>query len=67
MEQTSFWIETTEQLSGSAKRMFMAKGVNLIGSGGQRFAEKSVGLEPMYDQEGSSCTGDRAHRRQEKR
>jgi hypothetical protein len=52
VEQASFWIETAEQLSGSAKRMFMAKVVNFIGSGGQRFAERVLGLEPMYDQEG---------------
>jgi hypothetical protein len=43
VEQASFWIETAEQLSGSAKRMFMAKVVNFIGSGGQRFAERVLG------------------------
>jgi hypothetical protein len=42
-EASSLWKETAEQLNGSARRMFMAKVVNLIGSGGQRAAEKVLG------------------------
>jgi hypothetical protein len=43
VEQAPFWRDTAEQLSGSAKRMFMAKVVNLIGYGGQRLAERVLG------------------------
>ena len=42
MEQVLLWKETAKELSGSAKRMFMAKVVRLIGYGGQRFVEKEL-------------------------
>ncbi len=43
MEQFSLWKDTAEQISGSAKRVFMAKVVKLIGPGGQRVAERMLG------------------------
>ena len=43
MEQASLWKGTAEQLNGSARRIFMAKVVNLIGRGGQRIAERVLG------------------------
>ena len=43
MEQASLWKDTAEQLSGSARRIFMAQVVNLFGRGGQRFAESVLG------------------------
>lgn len=43
MEQASLWKETAEQLTGSPRRIFMAKVVNLFGRGGQRIAERVLG------------------------
>lgn len=43
MEQALLWKDTAEQLSGSVRRIFMAKVVNLIGRGGQRIAERVLG------------------------
>lgn len=38
----AFFIETAEQLQGWAGRTFMAKVVNLLGKGGQRWAEAEL-------------------------
>lgn len=43
VENASLWKATAEQLSGSAKRIFMAKVVKIIGPGGQRYAERMLG------------------------
>ncbi|WP_430755246.1 ISAzo13 family transposase [Magnetovirga frankeli] len=39
------WINTATELSGSARRIFMAQVVELIGWGGQRFAESVLGWD----------------------
>src|SRR5260370_32014334 len=36
-------IETTKDLKGSARRLFMARTVHALGEGGQRLAERELG------------------------
>lgn len=47
MELTDEWkmllIETSQQLKGSDRRMFMARTVRILGKGGQRKAERELG------------------------
>lgn len=42
-ETVSLWKETASQLKGSERRQFMGKVVNILGWGGQSFAEKALG------------------------
>ena len=43
VEEIKLWKNTASNLKGSFKRQFMARVVNLIGRGGQSFAEKHLG------------------------
>lgn len=41
--EKSVYIETAKLLSGGERRMFMARVVKILGTGGQRLAEKELG------------------------
>lgn len=42
-EQKMFLIETSQQMKGGDRRMFMARTVRMLGKGGQRKAERELG------------------------
>ena len=42
-EQRMFYIETAQALKGSERRLFIARVVQSLGRGGQRFAERTFG------------------------
>jgi Rhodopirellula transposase DDE domain len=58
----SLCIETAQALTGSARRLFMARTVKELGAGGQRRAERELGWGRMTIRKGthalaSGCTG----------
>src|SRR5215475_11464569 len=49
----SLFIETAQSLKGSARRLFMARTVKELGSGGQRRAERELGWGRMTIRKGT--------------
>ncbi len=49
----SLFIETAQSLQGSARRLFMARTVQALGSGGQRRAERALGWSRMTIRKGT--------------
>ena len=49
----SLFIETAQALKGSARRLFMARTVQELGSGGQRRAERELGWSRMTIRKGT--------------
>ena len=49
----SLFIETAQSLRGSARRLFMARTVQELGSGGQRRAERELGWSRMTIRKGT--------------
>src|SRR5712691_4168262 len=49
----SLFIETAQALKGSARRLFIARTVQELGSGGQRRAERELGWSRMTIRKGT--------------
>lgn len=51
---TSLFIETAKSLKSSARRLFMARTIQALGRGGQRYAERELGWNRKTTRKGMS-------------